>query len=122
VGLTIKAREGWDSPRSNKDGNLLRTITGQKVYLDQHAVACGVASLTNAKVHWWLLKDEPAVTNNSGFIESAGHVAALYQDELYERATARTGTALLQRFGMLFGHRFVVLYVEPVPAKGQSLT
>ena len=69
AGLTIKAREGWESPRSDKDRNLLRTITGQKVYLDQHAVVCGVASLSNANVHWWLLKDEPAVTNNSGFIK-----------------------------------------------------
>src|SRR5262249_16724660 len=41
---------------------------------------------------------------------------------LYDRATARAGTAVLQRFGILFGNRFVVLYVEPIPAKGQVLT
>ena len=28
---------------------------------------------------------------NSGFIESVGHVAALYQNELYDRATSRAG-------------------------------
>ena len=78
--------------------------------------------LSGAKVHWWILMDEPAISNNSGFIESAGHVAALYQNELYDRATARAGTAVLQRFGILFGYRFVVLYVEPVPERGQSLT
>ena len=49
-------------------------------------------------------------------------MAALYQNQLYDRATARVGTALLQRFGILFGYRFVVLYVEPVPEKDQSLT
>ena len=113
--LTIKAREGWDNPRTDKDRNVLRTITGQKPYLDQHAMASGVQALSGAKVHWWILKDEPAITNNSGYIESAGHVAALYQNELYDRATSRSGTAMLQRFGVLFGCRNVVLYVEPVP-------
>jgi hypothetical protein len=121
-GVTIKAREGWDNPRTDKDRNVLRTITGQSPYLEQHSVANGVQRLSDAKVHWWILKDEPAITNNSGFIESAGHVAALYQDELYDRATARAGNALLQRFGVLFGYKFVVLYVEPVPSNGQSLT
>jgi hypothetical protein len=121
-GLTIRAREGWDSPRSDKDRNLLRTITGQKPYLDQHSIASGVQLLSGARVHWWILKDEAAISNNSGYMESAGHVAALYQNELYDRATARAGTALLQRFGVLFGYRFVVLYVEPVPAKAQLLT
>jgi hypothetical protein len=121
-GVTVKAREGWDSPRTDRDRNVLRTITGQKVYLDQHASAGGDQPLPGAKVHWWILKDEPAISNNSGSVESAGHIAALYQDELYDRATARAGTALLQRFGVLFGYRYVVLYVEPQPAKGQSLT
>jgi hypothetical protein len=122
AGVTVKAREGWDSPRTDKDRNVLRTITGQKPYLDQHATASGTQALAGARVHWWILKDEPAISNNSGFIESAGHVAALYQDELYDRATARAGTAVLQRFGILFGNKFVVLYVEPLPAKGEALT
>lgn len=121
-GVTVRAREGWDSPRTDKDRNVLRTITGQKPYLDQHATASGNQALSGAKVHWWILKDEPAISNNSGFIESAGHVAALYQNELYDRATARAGTAILQRFGILFGNRFVVLYVEPVPVTGQTLS
>jgi hypothetical protein len=121
-GVTVKAREGWDNPRSDHDRNLLRNITGQKSYLDQHAVASGTQVLSEVKMHWWILRDENAITSNSGYIESAGHVAALYQDELYDRATARAGTALLQRFGVLFGTRFVVLYAEPVPDSGQSLT
>jgi hypothetical protein len=122
AGLTVKAREGWDSPRTDKDRNLLRTIMGQKAYLDQHATDSGVQALSGAKLHWWILRDEAAISNNSGFVESAGHVAALYQNELYDRATARAGTASLQRFGILFGYRFVVLYVEPVAEQGRSLT
>ncbi|MGA8902488.1 hypothetical protein [Bradyrhizobium sp.] len=122
AGVTIKAREGWDNPRTDKDRNVLRTLTGQKAYLDSHAMHSGIEPLTGAKVHWWILKDEPAISNNSGFVDSAGHVAALYQNELYDRATARAGTALLQRFGVLFGYRFVVLYLEPTPEKDQALT
>jgi hypothetical protein len=122
VGLTIKAREGWDNPRTDKDRNILRTITGQKPYLDQHAAGSGVLALSGANAHWWILQDEPAMSNNSGFIESVGHVAALYQNELYDRATSRAGMALLQNFGILFGYRFVVIYLEPTPTKGQSLT
>jgi hypothetical protein len=121
-GVTIKAREGWDNPRTDRDRNVLRNITGQKQYLDQHAAASGVVTLSGAKAHWWILKDEPAISNNSGFIDSAGHVAALYQNELYDRATSRAGMALLLNFGILFGYRFVVIYLEPTPEKGQSLT
>ena len=121
-GLTVKAREGWDNSRDDTDRNVLRTIAGQKPYLDQHALAFGVTLLSSARVHWWILKDEAAISNNSGYIESAGHVAALHQNELYDRATSRSGTALLQRFGILFGYRFTVLYLEPTPVGDQSLT
>ena len=121
-GIDVRAREGWDYPRDDANRNVLRTITGQKQYLDQHCVTAGIQELDFAAVHWWILKDEPALTNNSGFIESAGHVAALYQDELYDRATARAGTAMLQQFGVLFGARQVVLYVEPNASDDSLLT
>jgi hypothetical protein len=112
-GVTVKAREGWEYPRTDKDRNYLRTITGQKPYLAQHSEASGKVGLTDAIAHWWILKDETAVTNNSGFIESAGHIAALYQNELYELSTARAGMSRLQQFGITFGYRYVVIYVEP---------
>jgi hypothetical protein len=60
-----------------------------------------------------VLKDEPALTQNSGYIASSGHMAALYQDELYEMVSGRAGVARLQLFGVIFGHNRVVLYVEP---------
>ena len=120
--ITVKAREGWDHPRSDKDRNNLRTITGQKQYLDNHSLHSEKHNLANAIVHWWILRDEPAITNNSGYIESAGHIAALYQNELYDRSTSRAGVAQLQHFGILFGARFVVLYVEPKPKSDEILT
>lgn len=121
-GLSVRAREGWDFPRTDTDRNVLRTITGQQEYLDQHCLEAGRQKLTSATVRWWILKDEPALKNNSGSIESAGHMAALYQDELYDCATARAGTAMLQQFGVLFGSRQVVLYVEPSASNGSLLT
>ena len=112
-GITIRAREGWEYPRDDRDRNLLRTVTGQEGYLKAHAQFSGIVRLTGATAHWWILKEEDALTQNSGFIESAGHVAALYRDELYEQATSRSGTAKLQQFGVILGYRRVVIYVQP---------
>lgn len=112
-GIRIRAREGWEYERSDVDRNVLRKLTGQSAYLSAHAKEKGTLSLKGAEAHWWILKEEPALTNNSGFVESSGHVAALYQDELYEYATGRSGTSLLQQCGITFGHRQVVIYLEP---------
>jgi len=121
--IALKAREGWQFPRSDKDRNLMRTLVGQERYLNDHAVAKGVVNLEpDAVAHWWILKDEPALSNNSGFIESSGHMAALYQNELYEMATGRAGTARLQQFGIIFGMRQVVIYVEPLTNADNRLT
>jgi hypothetical protein len=112
-GIGVRAREGWDYPRANTDTNVLRRLMGQESYLEAHAEATGTVPLTNATARWWTLKDEPALTQNSGYIASSGHVAALYQDELYEMLTGRAGTARLQLFGVIFGYNRVVIYVEP---------
>lgn len=120
--VTVKAREGWEYPRTDSDRNYLRTLTGQGPYLSQHSVSSGDVHLTGAVAHWWILKDEPAITNNSGYIESAGHIAALYQNELYELATSRAGMSRLQQFGVTFGYRFVVIYIEPTEDPKRALT
>lgn len=120
--VTIRAREGWENPRSDKDRNLLRTIIGQKEYLERHNNTSGRVALNGATAHWWILKDEPSLTQNSGWIESSGHVAALYQGELYELSTSRAGRALLQSFGVLFGHNRVVIYIEPHQSENRSVT
>ncbi len=112
-GVAVRAREGWENPRTNTDANVLRRITGQKEYLDKHASSSGTVELSSANAYWWVLKNENALGQNSGFVASSGHMAALYQNELYELATARTGTARLQLFGVIFGYNRVVIYVEP---------
>jgi hypothetical protein len=120
--VTVKAREGWQFPRSNTDSNILRTLIGQKAYLDKHAEASGKRELTGAVARWWILRDEDALTQNSGYVASSGHVAALYQDELYEMVTSRQGVARLQSFGVIFGHNRVVIYIEPQKENGRRLT
>lgn len=121
-GITVRAREGWMNPREDTDRNVLRTLSGQKPYLEEHAQESGRVRLTGAHAHWWILKDEPALSNNSGFIESSGHVAALYEDELYEMSTGRSGMAKLQQFGVILGHRRVVIYVQPIAGEYRRLT
>lgn len=115
--LRVRAREGWEYPRSNTDTNVLRRVTGQEEYLQQHAAAHGSVQLTNATAHWWILRDEPALSQNSGYIASSGHVSALFQDELYETLTGRAAVARLQLFGVIFGYGRVVIYVEPEPTQ-----
>ncbi len=120
--IVVKAREGWQFPKSNTDSNILRTLTGQKTYLDKHAEFSGKLELTGASARWWILKDEEALTQNSGYVASSGHVAALYQDELYEMVSGRQGVARLQAFGVIFGHQRVVIYLEPQKGVGRRLT
>ena len=120
-GITVKAREGWENDRQDKDRNLLRTIVGQQRYLEEHAISRGVVELSNARVHWWILKSEGALTQNTGFIASSGHCAALWKDELYEMTTGRANTAALQNFGVVFGYQQVVLYLEPIEIPGTEI-
>lgn len=100
----------------------LRRITGQKAYLDQHAESNGQVSLDKAVVHWWILKNENVVEEDFNFIDSAGHVAALYDDELYELASGRSGLSRLQQFGIAFGGRRVVLYIQPTSRANEITT
>ena len=120
--VNLRAREGWLYPRTDKDRNYLRTLTGQEAYLQQHSIATGKVKLSEANAYWWILKEEPAIGNNSGFIESAGHVAALYQNELYEMASARAGMSKLQQFGITFGYKWVVIYIEPISDHDREIT
>ncbi len=115
-----------------REGNLLvgggpedigtrRGILGQAEFLKRYAKSAGTVALDGAVARWWIIreKDEDAtdpVEKYAGHLESAGHVAALYQNELYEMSTGRGGMSRLQQFGITFGYRQVVIYVEPDPS------
>lgn len=121
-GIEVRAREGWEHPRSDTDRNVTRGITGQIPYLNEHKEAAGIVNLSGAVARWWILKDEKALAQNSSQIESTGHMAALYQDELYELRSGRSATAALQNFGVIFGQRRVVIYVEPTTEGNDLIT
>ncbi len=72
----------------------------------------GTVGLSGVNVHWWVLKDETALTQNSGFVASAGHTALVIGMNSHQMQTGRSATSRLQQFGVIFGHQRVVLYVE----------
>ena len=73
--------------------------------------------LQDATAYWWIIKAD--IDENSGHVAGTGHMAALYQDELYEMTTGRSGVTRLQSFGVIFGHSRVVIYVEPDNGDGR---
>lgn len=118
-GITVQAREGWTNPRDDSRHNFLRRVTGMKSYLDSASSSSGAVNLTNATAHWWILK--PEVDVDAGHYAPRGHISALYQDELYEMQTGRSGISRLQEFGVIFGTGQVVIYVRP-EEKNRKLT
>jgi hypothetical protein len=108
--VTVRAREGWEIPRPDSH-NFLRVVEGQGAWLDRKSGSKGTVELTGAKAHWWILSE--TVDKDSGHYAPGGHVAALYQNELYEMVYGRAGIARLQAFGIIFGPDRVVIYVEP---------
>lgn len=117
-GVIVRAREGWDRPRSDQSVNVLRRVIGQEEYLKAHSECSGVVPVSGGRVRWWVLKKDKALNQNTGTLASSGHAAALYQDELYEMVTGVAGIARLQQFGVVFGHQRVVLYAEPDVGQG----
>lgn len=112
-GVTVRAREGCDRPRSDQNVNLLRRVIGQEEYLKAHSECSGVVPVSGGRLRWWIMKNEKALSQNTGSLASSGHAAALFQDELYEMVTGVAGIARLQQFGVIYGHQRVVLYAEP---------
>jgi hypothetical protein len=108
--VTVRAREGWEIPRPDSH-NFLRVVEGQGAWLDRKSVSKGTVELPGAKAHWWILSG--TADKDSGHYAPGGHVAALYQNELYEMVYGRAGIARLQAFGVIFGPDRVVIYVEP---------
>jgi hypothetical protein len=120
-GVTVRVREGWDLPRGDQH-NFLRRATGQGPWLAENSGSTGSVRLAESKatVHWWIINSE--ADTNSGHYTPGGHVAALFQDELYELVYGPAGYARLQSFGVVFGGERVVLYVEPDAEGGELVT
>lgn len=119
-GVTVRTREGWELPRSNTKHNFLRVVAGQKKWLDESSDSRGMVELEGAKAHWWILKE--SIDKDSGHNAGGGHVAALFQNELYEMHIGPAGIAKLQGFGAIFGADRVVIYVEPANSDTAPVT
>jgi hypothetical protein len=107
-----------------------RPVTGQGPMLNAVALASGEVSLDGAVARWWILPASDAQfekpvqipgaakaansmqTFNPGY-QNRGHVAYLYNDELYDMHTGNAGYARLQQCGVIFGTDRVVLYIQP---------
>jgi hypothetical protein len=116
--VAVKARENWTLPRDDRH-NMLRKVVGQEAWLKANSSESGLLALKNATAHWWILKDK---VDDSGSHFASFHVAALFDDELYEIAAGRPGVARLQSFGVIFGYNRVVIYVEPLQDQNGGLT
>jgi len=106
--------EDWPNDPSvgmDEGGSQLRTIHGMEYHLKEKAVASGSQVLSDATVHWFILPTEGV--RQADIWQTTQHVAALYQDELYEFRTGRSALGRLREFGMVFGADRLVIYVEP---------
>jgi hypothetical protein len=117
-GVAVKARENWTSPRDDQH-NMLRRVIGVEAWLKKNSAESGLVALKQATARWWVLKEK---VDDSGSHFSSGHVAALYDDELYEMAIGRPGVAKLQSFGVIFGYNRIVIYVQPLQNENGGLT
>lgn len=121
--VTVRVREfnrsnpaDWPVSETAKavEGAQLRTVPGHRSYLEKYSRARGTRDVEGARLHWWLLDTEiPGFTDQNRYWQAGGHMAALYQDELYEMKEGQTGRRLLMAFGVVFGTTRVVIYAEP---------
>src|SRR5256884_7024956 len=120
--ITVKVLrpvEIFDSGRGSLRA-IYDTIRGQRHYLDKHSDSRGEISLPdlNAIVRWWILSEE--ITAGGKTWNNRGHVAAIYQGELYETRTGTSRISALKDFGIYAGHARIVIYVEPVSVLGAN--
>lgn len=119
TGITLRVLrpvEIYDSGRGTHRA-IYDTIRGQRHYLDKHSEYKGRVELPklDAKVSWWLLSKE--ITAGGKTWNNRGHVAAIYQSELYE---TRAGGSALKDFGVYAGFGRIVIYVEPTNVLGAN--
>lgn len=92
-------------------------IEGARHHLDTRAQQRGEVRLTHATLHWWLLEHQPPTTTPAPGHLAGGHVAALFQNELYDVQHARRGGfARMSQFGIRVAQDRVCVWVQPDPA------
>lgn len=122
AGITLKVLRPvqiYDSGRGVERA-IYDTVRGQRYYLDKHSDAHGTRELpeVNATVWWWILSE--SITSGGKTWNNRGHVAAVFQDELYEVRSGSGRVSGLKDFGIYAGHNRVVIYAEPHDVLGAN--
>jgi hypothetical protein len=117
--VKVRVFQTWDPkswPKSREElasgSSLMRKVFGQEYYLNRYALAKGTVPLTGATAYFYVMDPEKGMDQRQ-FFEVAGHVAALYKNELLEMRTGNAGRKVLQNFGAVFSAKHLVIYVEP---------
>lgn len=113
----LLVNEGW-SQGGDRSGKGRFPVSGQGKFLNGHSSDQGCVHLEGAKAHWWILKEDQKANE----VESGGHLAAVYQNELYEMKAGHSARSQLQQFGVVLGTQRVVIYVEPDPKHAECIT
>jgi hypothetical protein len=113
----VQARVGYYRDPDNKKHNYTRRVLGQKATLDSNAIYSGVVALSDARVHWWILKED---REGHGRELLTGHTGCVHQNEMFDIGLGRGNRA--PGFGVIFGREDVVLYVEPKGGYVQDTT
>jgi hypothetical protein len=106
--VELQARIGYYREPENVKHNYTRRVWGQKATLGDYATHSGVVALTDARVHWWILRPD---RSGHGRELIVGHTASINQNEVFDIGTGRANRSA--GFGIIFGKEDVVLYVEP---------
>jgi hypothetical protein len=120
AGITLKVLrpvEIYDSGRGTHRA-IYDTIRGQRYYLNKHSQSKGIVDVPGARVWWWILSEEIVAGGKTW--NNRGHVAAIYQGELYESRTGASRLSALKDFGIYAGHQRIVIYVEPSDVLGAN--
>ena len=116
-GIEIQARIGYYRDPENKRHNYTRVVKGQKGTLDSYAETRGTVTISDARIHWWILNPKPS---GHGREYVTGHTGCINQNELFDLADGRSNRA--PGFGIIFGREQIVLYVEPKSGYVQDTT
>lgn len=103
--------EDWPEDESFGASGQNRSVRGMKHRLDGKSESRGVVEMSVGSVHWWIFPEEGV--NEKDIWESRGHVASLFQNELYDFSRLRKSQTILRQFGVIYGGDRVVIYVEP---------
>jgi hypothetical protein len=92
-------------------GSQMRTVRGMRSLLEENSVSRGTVELETARAHWFILPENLNVAG--GVWNDKAHLAALFQNELYDVRSTRQTISELRDYGVLYGQQRVVLYLEP---------